>query len=118
MLKRCGLCWLQFFERPSTSTSGPVAKASDDRTGTSGASEHSDEESEEVESEESEDEGARKVSKLAPSAESTISSQSKSRGGGIDELLAAEIDEIRTKKKVGTLCCFAILCRQNPISLL
>ncbi|KAG0589381.1 hypothetical protein M758_1G017100 [Ceratodon purpureus] len=89
----------EFFERPSTSTSAPVEKGPDDRTGASGASDHSDEESEEDESDESEDEGARKVSKVAPPAASTISSEGKSRGGGIDELLAAEIDEIRTKKK-------------------
>jgi hypothetical protein len=89
---------LQFFERPSTSTSAPVGNGPDDRTGTSGASEHSDE-SEEEERDESEDEGARTVSKLAPTAASTGR-----RGGGIDELLAAEIDEIRTKKKVSTEC--------------
>lgn len=94
---------MQFFERPSTSTSAPVGNGPDDRTGTSGASEHSDE-SEEEESDESEDEGARKVSKLAPTAASTISNEVGRRGGGIDELLAAEIDEIRTKKKVSTEC--------------
>lgn len=81
-------------------------KAPNDRPGISGASEHSEEESDEDESDESDDEGARRVPKLAPQVVSTISDDGKSRGGGIDELLAAEIDEIRTKKKVCTLCCF------------
>jgi hypothetical protein len=84
---------MQFFDRPS-SVDG---KAPDDRTATSGASEHS-EESEEDESDESEDE-KEVVKRVAPQVASTDEGKT-SRGGGIDELLAAEIDEIRTKKKV------------------
>ncbi|XP_024370617.1 uncharacterized protein [Physcomitrium patens] len=96
----------EFFDRPSTlpplglpiRIEAEDARGFDDRTGNSGTSEHS-EESGDDESDESDDEGARKVSKLAPPAVAPISTEVKSRSGGIDELLAAEIDEIRTKKK-------------------
>lgn len=74
---------MQFFDR---------VPSSEDRTGTSGASEHSEEESE---SDDDEEEAKRVVPPQ-------VASTNESRGGGIDELLAAEIDEIRTKKKVCT----------------
>lgn len=114
---------MQFFDRPSTlpplglpiRIEAEDARGFDDRTGNSGTSEHS-EESGDDESDESDDEGARKVSKLAPPALAPISTEVKSRSGGIDELLAAEIDEIRTKKKVSTntdsLSC---VTRPSPI---
>lgn len=73
---------MQFFDR---------VPSSEDRTGTSGASEHSEEE--ESESDDDEEEAKRVVPPQ-------VASTNESRGGGIDELLAAEIDEIRTKKKV------------------
>lgn len=59
------------------------------------------ERSEDDGSDESDTGGARKLLKLPNSAASTYIREDSSRGGGIDELLAAEIDELRNKKKVG-----------------
>lgn len=59
------------------------------------------ERSEDDGSDESDTEGARKLLKLPNTAASTYVREDSGRGGGIDELLAAEIDELRNKKKVG-----------------
>lgn len=115
---------MQFYERPSTPTPvfpevcGDEVKSDDAadfdvsenkilqdlfevRADTAGASEHCEEESED----ESDDEGAKKLFKLPNSSKSTriaatLVREDSSRGVGIDELLAAEIDELRDKKKV------------------
>ena len=59
------------------------------------------ERSEDDGSDESDTEGARKLLKLPNTSASTYVREDSDRGGGIDELLAAEIDELRNKKKVG-----------------